>query len=45
MGETMNSYWILVEKSEGERLLRRPGCTWEDNIYMDVREIGRGRVD
>jgi hypothetical protein len=27
-------------KTEGRRLLRRPRCRWEDNIRMDLREIG-----
>jgi hypothetical protein len=30
----------LVGKSEGKRPLGRPVCKWEDNITMDVREIG-----
>jgi hypothetical protein len=24
---------------------RRPRCRWEDNVKMDLREIGRGGVD
>jgi len=30
-------------KPEGKRPLGRPRCSWEDNIRMDLREIG-GRV-
>jgi hypothetical protein len=30
----------LVGKPEGEEPLRRPRRWWEDNIKMDVREIG-----
>jgi hypothetical protein len=30
----------LVRKPEGKRSLRRTGHRWEDNIKMDVREIG-----
>ena len=26
-------------KPEGKRPLRRPGCRWEDNIKMDIREV------
>jgi hypothetical protein len=45
MGEMRNSYKILVEKPEGKRLLGRPGRGWEDNIRMDIREIGCEGVD
>jgi hypothetical protein len=34
----------LVGKPEGKRSLGRPGRKWEDNIKMDLREIGFGRV-
>jgi hypothetical protein len=30
----------LVGKPEEKRLLGRSRCRWEDNIRMDVREIG-----
>jgi len=30
----------LVGRPEGERPLGRPRCRWEDNIKMDLREIG-----
>jgi hypothetical protein len=32
-------------KPEGKRPLGRPRCRWEDNIRMDVREIGWGGMD
>jgi hypothetical protein len=35
-------YKILVGKPEGNRPLRRPRHRWEDNIKMDLREIGFG---
>jgi hypothetical protein len=35
-----NAYKILVGKPEGKRLLGRPRRRWEDNIKMDLREIG-----
>jgi hypothetical protein len=35
----------LVGKLEGKRPLKRPMCRWEDNIKMDLREIGFGDVD
>jgi hypothetical protein len=34
-----------VGKPEGKRPLGRPRCRWEDNIKMDVREIGWGGMD
>jgi hypothetical protein len=40
MGEKRNSYRILVGKPEGKRPLGRPRRRWEDNIRMDLREIG-----
>jgi hypothetical protein len=45
MGEKRNGYRILVGKPEGKRPLGRPRRRWEDNIKMDVREIGWGGVD
>jgi hypothetical protein len=35
-----NAYNILVGKSVGNRPLRRPRHRWEDNIRMDLREVG-----
>ena len=32
----------LVEKPEGKRPLRRPRRRWEDNIKMDLQEVGGG---
>jgi hypothetical protein len=42
MGEKRNACRILVGKPEGKRPLRRPRRRWEDNIKMDLREIGWG---
>jgi CRISPR/Cas system-associated protein Cas7 (RAMP superfamily) len=36
---------VFVGKPEGKRLLGRPGCRWEDNIKMDLQEVGCGDVD
>jgi len=33
---------VLVGKSEGKRPLGRPRRRWEDNIKMDLREVGWG---
>ena len=32
-------------KPEGKRSLGRPRCRWEDNIKMDLQEVGRGGMD
>jgi hypothetical protein len=44
MGEVMGAYNILVGRPEGRRPLGRPRRRWEDNIKMDLREIGCGDV-
>jgi len=33
-------YRVLVGKPEGRRLLGRPSRRWEDNIKMDLQEVG-----
>ena len=33
---------VLVGKPEGKRPLGRPKHRWEDNIKMDLREVGGG---
>jgi hypothetical protein len=45
MGEVRGEYNILVGRSEGRRPLGRPRRRWEDNIKMDLREMGFGDVD
>jgi hypothetical protein len=35
-----NAYTILVTKSEGKRLLRTPRYRWENNVVVDLTEIG-----
>jgi hypothetical protein len=45
MGEVRGAYNILVGRPEGRRPLGRPSGRWEDNILMDLREIGFGDVD
>jgi hypothetical protein len=43
MEERRGVYRVLVGRPEGERPLRRPRRRWEDNIKMDLMEIGIGR--
>jgi hypothetical protein len=33
-------YRVLVGRPEGKRPLRRPRCRWDNNIKLDLREIG-----
>jgi hypothetical protein len=40
MGEGRGVYRVLVGRPKGRRPLGRPRCRWEDNIKMDIREIG-----
>jgi hypothetical protein len=35
----------MAGKPEGKRPHRRPGCKWENNIKMDLRETGFQGVD
>jgi hypothetical protein len=35
-------YRVLVWKPERKRPLGRPRCRWEDNIKMDLQEVGWG---
>ena len=45
MGEGRGVHRVLVGKPEGKRPLGRPRLRWEDNIKMDVREVGCGGMD
>jgi len=40
MGERRGVCRILVEKSEEKRPLGRPRRRWEDNIKMELQEVG-----
>jgi len=44
-GERRGVYRVLVGKREGERPLGRPRSRWEDNIKMDLQEVGFGGMD
>ena len=41
-GEGRGVHRALVGKPEGKRPLGRPRRRWEDNIKMDLREVGGG---
>ena len=45
MGERRGVYRVLVGKPEGKRPLGRPRRMWEDNIKMDLQEVGCGGMD
>ena len=42
MGRRRSIYGVLVEKPEGKRPLGIPRRRWEDNIKMDLQEVGCG---
>jgi hypothetical protein len=45
LGEGRSVYRVLVVKPVGKRPLRRLRRRWEDNIKMDLQELGYGGVD
>jgi hypothetical protein len=45
MGEERGACRVLVVKPEGKRLLGRPRHRWEDNIRMNLQEVGCGGRD
>ena len=45
MGEKRGVYRVLMGKPEGKKPLGRPRRRWEDNIKMDLQEVGRGGMD
>jgi len=42
MGERRGECRVLVGKPERKRPLGRPRSRWEDNIRMDLQEVGLG---
>ena len=40
MEQSTNAYRVLVGNPEGKRPLGRPRRRWQDNIKMDLREVG-----
>ena len=45
MGEGRGVHRVLVWKPEGKRPLGRPKRRWEDNIKMDLQEVGGDCMD
>jgi len=45
MGEMRGVYRVLVGKPEGKKPLGRFRLRWEDNIKMDLRDVGCGGMD
>ena len=42
MGEKRGVYRVLARKSEGKRPPGKPRRRWEDNIKMEIQEMGLG---
>jgi len=42
MGDRKNAYGIVVGKPEEKRPLGRPRRKWEDNINMELEDVGLG---
>jgi hypothetical protein len=45
MGEKRGVYRVLVRKPEGKRPPGKPTRRWENNIKMDLQEVGCGDMD
>jgi len=45
MGERRGVYRVLAGKPERKRPLGRPRHKWEDNIKIDLQEVGCGGMD
>ena len=45
MGDGRGVHRVLIGKPEGKRPLGRPRRRWEDNIKMDLQEVGRSCGD
>ena len=44
-GERRGVYRLLVGKPEGKRSLGKPRHRWENNIKMDLQDVGCGGMD
>jgi hypothetical protein len=45
MGEERDIYRVFMGKPEGKKLLGKTRRGWEDNIKMDLQEVGCGVMD
>jgi hypothetical protein len=45
MGKRRGVYMVLVENPAGKSSLGRPRRRWEDDIEMDIQEVGCGVMD
>ena len=45
IGDRKGAYRILVGRPDGKRPLVRPRLRWEDNIKMDLQEVGCEGMD
>jgi hypothetical protein len=45
MGESIVAYLVLVGKPETRKPLEKHKHKWEDNIEMDLKEVGWGGTD
>ena len=45
VGKDRGVHRVLVGKPEGKRPLGRSRRRWEDNIQMDLQEVGGGHVE
>jgi hypothetical protein len=45
MEDMRGAYRVLVWRPEGKRPLGRPTRRWEENIKMDLQEVGWGCMD
>ena len=45
VGDRIGAYRVLVRKPEGKRPLGRPRRRWEDNIKMNLQELGCGDME
>ena len=45
MGDRRGVFRVLVGKPEGKRPLGKPRRRWDDNIKIDIQEVGCGGMD
>jgi hypothetical protein len=45
IGERRVLHWFVVGKTQGKRPLERPSLRWEENIKMNVQEVGWQLMD